>query len=580
MISIVILLFDYVNISLCESILQSNFPKIPILILYDSFYKIPHQNPSFIYQPIPYRYHSHSGIWYSSIQQHINPLNSHHLFCIEYKKPENLLSLKDVLPIFIKQMNYPKMKDTIFYQNSIFYYKTFFLYPSELFFKYKFYQNEKMNRLYFSQRVYVKMERNTINIENQQIILNTFNKDYDELILKESYYEKETTIIYEVEEEIFFDIDSIYHLLSLPIYNKDIVMILNKKCKKKNQILEMIKPVLEENENVYVFVDYPLMMENELINEILLFLQKKENILFFHPLRGLKRMIEDKNENYIYYESMNYMKLRMFSKAFMSYQLYHQEMMDLKKSMKLKMKLYLQEIERNEMRGFECRKRGRGEEEIVVYVIHLKERYDRLGYIDEELKKEGFDVYQIWDGVKIREEEKGIVNPDLLMKKETSYIYACAGCKMAHLTLLKKIKKENQNKIYMIVEDDFVWKKIPNLKMKECIQKMIEEVKEKDEEWTILYVAMSQSKKKEKKKNVDVILCEEGEGLSTVAYIVNPKKIDEIIKVIEENGEEIDVVYQRYLQSRYRIVPNLGYQRKGWSDILGEWTNYEYQYEF
>lgn len=566
MLLIVIILLDYVYISLFESLLKSYFPQIPILILYDSFYKIPH-HPSFLYQPIPYRYHSHSGLWYSSIQQHIKPSTSH-LFCIEYKKPENLLSLKEVLSLFLNQVSNQKIKNTIFYHHP------FFIYPSELFFKYKFYQNEKMNQLSFCQRVHIKIHLFTINMDNQQIILTEYNKDYDNLIISE----KETTLIYEVEEEMYFDIYSIYHLLSLPIYHKDILIILNKKCKNKNQILEKMKPILKENENIYLIIDYPLMMENEILS----FLQKKENILFFHPLRGMKRMGDGKKENTIYYETMNYMKLKMLSNTFMSYQLYQQDTLELKKNFDVKKKLYQQDIRVNHTEELEWKRRFLGnKKEIDVYVIHLKERYDRHGYIDEELRRGGFEEYKIWDGVKIKEEERGIVNLDLLLKRDTKYMYGAAGCKMAHLQLLRhQIEKKNTNQYLIIFEDDFIWKRIPNVNMKDCILEMIEEMEEKDKEWTILYIAMSQSKKKESRKKIEVISCDNGEGLSTVAYIVNPKKIEDIIRMIEENGEEIDVVYQKYLQSRYRIVPNLGYQRKGWSDILGKITNYEYQYEF
>lgn len=580
---IVIILLDYVNISLFESLLQSYFPQIPILILYDSFYKIPHHS-SFLYQPISNRYYSHSGEWYSSIQQHITPSISH-LFCIEYKKPQNLLSLKEVIPFFENLLSNQKIKNTILQKinYTIFYHHPFFLYPSELFFKYKFFQNEKINQLFFCQRVFVKINLFTIHLDNEQIILTHYNKDYDNLIMKEQYHEKETTFIYEVEEEIFFDIHSVYHLLSLPIFQKDILIILNKKCKKKNEILEILKPILKENENVYLIFDYPLMKQNELNREILLFLRKKENILFFHPTGGIKRLEEDQKGDYIYYETMNYMKLKMLSKAFMAYQIYHQDTLELKKTYDIKKNLYLQNIGINEMKELEWNRRFTNKKEIEVYVIHLRERYDRMGHMDEELRKSGFGEYQIWDGVKINEEERGIVNPELLLKRDTKYMYGAAGCKMAHLQLLRHYNKVLNNFPYrylFIFEDDFIWKRIPNIKIKECIFDMVDEVEEKDKEWTILYIAMSQSKKRESRRKIEVILCDHEEGLSTVAYIVNPKKIEKIIKVIEENGEEIDVVYQKYLQNRYRIVPNLGYQRKGWSDILGESTNYEYQYEF
>ena len=199
-------------------------------------------------------------------------------------------------------------------------------------------------------------------------------------------------------------------------------------------------------------------------------------------------------------------------------------------------------------------------------MIHLKERYDRKGYIDEELRRGGYEEYQLWDGVKIKEEERGIVNPEVLLKRDTKYMYGAAGCKMAHLQLLRHyntVLNHFPNRYLFIFEDDFIWKRIPNIKIKECIFDMVDEVEEKDKEWTILYIAMSQSKKRDSRKKIEVILCDHEEGLSTVAYIVNPKKIGNVIKVIEENGEEIDVVYQKYLQNRYRIVPNLGYQRKG-----------------
>ncbi len=561
-------LLHYENLSLIESLLNSYFKNMNILILYDSLYSLSHHK-SFHYQPIPYRYHSHSGIWYSSIQQHLTPSISH-LFYIEYQKPEDILNLKEYIHIFQQKKEY-------IHNSTILFYHTIYLYPSQLFFKYNFYQNEKINTIEFCERVFRKMNIFTYHIENSQILSVHHTRDDDKWLI----FDKETTILYEIEEDIYFDIEYIYYLLSLPIYKKDILILLNKKCKKKNSILEILKPLIKKNENIYLMMDYPLMKEEDLRREIYLFIQKKESILLFHPILGFHIFPELlKEKNILYYESMNYLKLKMISKSFMSYQLYHQEMIDLKKNMDMKMNLYKQNILNQSYQELLFNPIYQNEELIIkVYTIHLKERYDRLGYIDEELKREGFDDYQIWDGIKLKDDEIGIVNQEILLKKDKKYVMGAGGCKMAHLTLLKK-HLENKD-ILFIFEDDFIWKRIPNLSMKRCIIEKIHELNEKDKDWTLLYIAMSQAKKKEKiQKKIEIIPCEENEGLSTVAYIVNPTKINELIQTIEENGEEIDVIYQKYVSHRYRLFPNLGYQRRGISDIIGEWTNYEYQYEF
>ncbi len=572
--SIILLLLNYENIPLCESLLLNFFSHLNILILYDSIYSIQHHK-SISYQSIPYRYHSHSGIWYSSIQQHISTSISH-LFCIEYQKPDDLISLNKVLHLFQNKKKHQFTNPTIFF------YQEFFLYPSQLFFKYTFYQNEKINNIQFSQRVFRKLNILLYKIEDQQIFSVYHTRDDDQWFQQKNIYEKETTILYEISEDIYFDLEYVYHLLSLPIYKKDILILFDKKCKKKNQILEMLKPLLKKNENLYVIMDYPLRSPEDLKKEIYLFMQKRESIILFHPTSGFY-IIENnikEEKNYLYYESMNYIKLKMISDSFMSYQLYHQEMIDLKKNMNLKMNMHQQvyPFQSYQLLSFYPCYQNK-EINIKVYIIHLKERYDRLGYMDEELKKEDFHNYHIWDGIKLKEEDIGIVNPELLLKKDKKYVKGAGGCKMAHLTLLKNHSESNT--ILIIFEDDFVWKRIPNLSMKRCIIEKIHELNEKDKDWTLLYIAMSQAKKKEKiQKKIEIIPCEENEGLSTVAYIVNPKKINIIIQIIEENGEEIDVIYQKYVSNRYRFFPNLGYQRRGMSDILGEWTNYEYQYEF
>ncbi len=566
-------LLHYENLSLFESLLNSYFSKMNILILYDSLYSLS-LHKSFLYQQIPFRYHSHSGIWYSSIQQNLSPSISH-LFYIEYQKPDDLISLHNVLPFFEDRKKHPFPNPTIFL------YQEFFLYPSQLFFKYNFYQNEKINKIEFCHRVFRKSNILLYQIEDQQIRSVHHTRDDDKWLIKKNIYEKETSILYEISEDIYFDLEYVYHLLALPIYRKDIIILLDKKCKKKNQILEMLKPLLKKNENLYLIMDYPLQSPENLKRDIILFMQKRESILLFHPTKGFNIFEDLKIEkNILYYESMNYFKLKMISDSFMSYQLYHQEMIDLKKNMNDKMNLYKQNILNQTYQELYFHPIYMNQEiKMKVYTIHLKERYDRLGYMDEELKKEGFDNYQIWDGVKLNDDEVGIVNPELLLKKDKKYVMGAGGCKMAHLRLLKNHSEIDS--ILFIFEDDFVWKRIPNLSMKKCIIDKIHELNEKDKDWTLLYIAMSQAKKKEKIiKKINIIPCEDNEGLSTVAYIVNPKKINELIQIIEENGEEIDVVYQKYVSHRYRLFPNLGYQRRGLSNILGEWTNYEYQYEF
>ena len=102
----------------------------------------------------------------------------------------------------------------------------------------------------------------------------------------------------------------------------------------------------------------------------------------------------------------------------------------------------------------------------------------------------------------------------------------------------------------------------------------------KDKNWDILYLS-SNLKKKDDAIKVNPNVLKIKKGLTTTAQIFQKSKIEKIIDYIKISDKEIDNTYDDYLKEKYCVYPMCAYQKKSFSDILCNETDYgEYHKKF
>jgi len=177
--------------------------------------------------------------------------------------------------------------------------------------------------------------------------------------------------------------------------------------------------------------------------------------------------------------------------------------------------------------------------EIPAYVINLKSRPKKWEQSREECRKiettpERFNAFKRPQGWE--------------------------GCRVSHLTLMKKAKKDD---VFMILEDDFVFC-VPN--PKEMIRQAMDEL---PDDWDILYLGATLNEPLERySKN----LCILKNGWTTHAMIFNNEGgvVDYILEH-DGGGRKIDVFYNEVIQEEFNCfvsAPMIANQRDGFSDIL------------
>ena len=96
----------------------------------------------------------------------------------------------------------------------------------------------------------------------------------------------------------------------------------------------------------------------------------------------------------------------------------------------------------------------------------------------------------------------------------------------------------------------------------------------------ILYLS-SNLKKKDVAIKVNPNVLKIKKGLTTTAQIFQKSKIEKIIDYIKISDKEIDNTYDDYLKEKYCVYPMCAYQKKSFSDILCNETDYgEYHKKF
>jgi GR25 family glycosyltransferase involved in LPS biosynthesis len=165
-----------------------------------------------------------------------------------------------------------------------------------------------------------------------------------------------------------------------------------------------------------------------------------------------------------------------------------------------------------------------------IYVINIPSRSDRLQSIEDQMKSLAIPEYTRKDGI--------IVNAGVTLKDRE------AGCKAAHLNIIREAKELGLNRI-LIFEDDTVFES----NAKEVLQKFKEFIAATD--YDIFYLGA----------NVF-----EGHYYCLHAYIVNKQFYDKMLSY-ESVDKPIDVSIAEGLGNFLCANPRIAYQRSGYSDI-------------
>ena len=213
---------------------------------------------------------------------------------------------------------------------------------------------------------------------------------------------------------------------------------------------------------------------------------------------------------------------------------------------------------------------------IKVYLINIDSRTDRLENSHNELNRLNIYNYERFSAIvpnDIDIKNCKFINPNKLLKKNKEYLKGAVGCKMSHLEVLKKSLLCEEDLI-MILEDDIAFEQdtIENLNLALLYLK--------DKNWDILYLS-SNLKKKDDAIKVNPNVLKIKKGLTTTAQIFQKSKIEKIIDYIKISDKEIDNTYDDYLKEKYCVYPMCAYQKKSFSDILCNETDYgEYHKKF
>ena len=192
-----------------------------------------------------------------------------------------------------------------------------------------------------------------------------------------------------------------------------------------------------------------------------------------------------------------------------------------------------------------------------VYLINLKKRPERLKKWLEDNKLvienlSNLEIIEAVDGTKISMNDWGFSTGAL-------------GCLESHLNILKDAKQNKCNRI-LVLEDDFIFDENFMIQFNEGY-------KELPDNWDMLYLYSSHFKNP---KPYSEHLYRASAALSTVAYAVNAKTFDLLIKVLELKVREVDVIFahMHFLINAYAFKKNICHHYDGYSDVQNINTNY------
>lgn len=177
-----------------------------------------------------------------------------------------------------------------------------------------------------------------------------------------------------------------------------------------------------------------------------------------------------------------------------------------------------------------------------IYVINLDNRTDRWEQCIKQFKKYNIINYERFSAIKpdLKDYEPKMYNNVKWKKYKNNkkYQIGVLGCKLSHLNIIKKAKK-NKFKNVMIFEDDF-------LLCENFIDIFKREYEKIPPDWEMLYVGHNGYKKGL------------GSTHSTHAYALNNNIYDYVIKLIENNHFELDMIYFEVQLKKKCVIFNMG----------------------
>jgi GR25 family glycosyltransferase involved in LPS biosynthesis len=207
---------------------------------------------------------------------------------------------------------------------------------------------------------------------------------------------------------------------------------------------------------------------------------------------------------------------------------------------------------------------------IKTYIINLDERTDRFNDTLLECKKIELNNIERYSAIKINDTNynlyKLIDESKAWKKNDIKYLYSASGCKLSHLEVLKKGLSVKEDYI-LVLEDDVVFENNILFYLNLALIQL------KDIDWDILFLSSNLLDKNDATK-IDNNILKLNKCLTTTAQLFQKKKLEKIIKIIENSDVEIDNTYDLFIENKYCLYPMCTYQRLSFSDINNKITNY------
>ncbi len=212
---------------------------------------------------------------------------------------------------------------------------------------------------------------------------------------------------------------------------------------------------------------------------------------------------------------------------------------------------------------------------IDIHIINLDTRKDRYEDTYNELQKIRLYNYSRFPAIYPNIEDiknSNLINPNKLWKKKNiEYLRSAAGCKMSHLSILKKSldNAESNSEYIMILEDDVVFCENTEI----YLTMALNDLNAMDINWDILYLGTNLKNSDDAIKITDNLL-KIKKGLTTTAQVFKRLSLEIIINIIESSDSEIDNTYNDLLEDKYCVYPMCVHQRASYSDINKNMCDY------
>jgi GR25 family glycosyltransferase involved in LPS biosynthesis len=207
-----------------------------------------------------------------------------------------------------------------------------------------------------------------------------------------------------------------------------------------------------------------------------------------------------------------------------------------------------------------------------IYIINLETRTDRYRHMKGELDRLELNNYQFFPAVKPTREEVEQWHPKFcqymsgrLGNRFAAYQIGALGCLMSHLAIMREALEKGYERI-LILEDD--------TKFARTIEELRDHLPEIGNAFDMLYLTVNNYRIANR---LTEHFFRVRKGLTTSAYIITRKLMEEVVKQLLNYPKEIDVFYTEKIQPAYRCLVHKPYitgQIASRSDIMQRHVNY------